>query len=133
MATAPKPVGERCKLVGLASASRRPGDVQGDSGSTAAAPTDRSTVEARAQPQRPIHWQPLYSVRNTIMVEAEQLQARTEGMLLDPVYTGKIMASLIGLAHSEIRTDERVIFIHAGSQPTRHADEQVELGEVAVG
>ena len=33
-----------------------------------------------------------------MMVEAVQMLARTEAILLDPVYTGKIMAGLIGLA-----------------------------------
>ena len=44
------------------------------------------------------YWQPKYSVPNARMVEAVQMLARTEGILLDPVYTGKIMAGLIGLA-----------------------------------
>jgi D-cysteine desulfhydrase len=44
------------------------------------------------------YWQPKYSVPNARMVEAVQMLARTEGIPLDPVYTGKIMAGLIGLA-----------------------------------
>mgnify|MGYP003693763949 CR=1 FL=1 len=40
------------------------------------------------------YWQPKYSVPNAKMVEAVQMLARTEGILLDPVYTGKIMAGL---------------------------------------
>ena len=42
------------------------------------------------------YWQPKYSVPNVRMVEAVQMLARTEGIPLDPVYTGKIMAGLIG-------------------------------------
>jgi hypothetical protein len=41
-------------------------------------------------------WQPKYSVPNAPMVEAVQMLARSEGLLLDPVYTGKAMAGLIG-------------------------------------
>ncbi|HEB53007.1 MAG TPA: D-cysteine desulfhydrase, partial [bacterium] len=44
------------------------------------------------------YWQPQYSVPNEQMVEAVRLLARTEGVLLDPVYTGKVMAGLVGMA-----------------------------------
>jgi len=74
-------------------------------------------------------WQPKYSVPNVRMVEAVQLAARTEGLLLDPVYTGKIMAGLIGLARSgELKAGERVLFLHTGGLPSLHAYENVVLG-----
>ena len=44
------------------------------------------------------YWRPKYSLPNRRMVEAVQLLARTEAILLDPVYTGKVMAGLIDLA-----------------------------------
>lgn len=76
------------------------------------------------------YWQPKYSVPNAGMVEAVQMAARTEGLLLDPVYTGKIMAGLIGLARSgELRAGERVLFLHTGGLPSLHAYERVVLGE----
>lgn len=41
--------------------------------------------------------------------------AQTEGIILDPVYTGKAMSGLIGLAQAgKIDTDRTVIFIHTG-------------------
>lgn len=65
------------------------------------------------------YWQPKYSLPNAAMVEAVQLAARTEGLLLDPVYTGKIMAGLIGLARAgEFRPGERVLFLHTGGLPS---------------
>ena len=77
------------------------------------------------------YWQPKYSVPNAGMVEAVQMLARTEGLLLDPVYTGKVMAGLIGLARAgELRADERVLFLHTGGLPSLHAYERVVLGEV---
>jgi D-cysteine desulfhydrase len=77
------------------------------------------------------YWQPKYSVPNAGMVEAVQMLARTEGLLLDPVYTGKVMAGLIGLARAgELRPDERVLFLHTGGLPSLHAYERVVLGEV---
>ena len=76
------------------------------------------------------YWQPKYSVPNARMVEAVQLLARTEGIPLDPVYTGKIMAGLIGLARGgELRADENVLFLHTGGLPSLHAYEREVLGE----
>jgi len=73
-------------------------------------------------------WQPKYSLPNADMIEAVQLAARTEGLLLDPVYTGKVMAGLMGLARSgELRPDERVLFVHTGGLPSLHVYEDVLL------
>ncbi|NML44851.1 D-cysteine desulfhydrase [Ramlibacter sp. G-1-2-2] len=75
-------------------------------------------------------WQPKYSVPNERMVEAVQMLARTEGIPLDPVYTGKIMAGLIGLAREGVfKPDENVLFLHTGGLPSLHAYEGVVLGE----
>ncbi len=74
-------------------------------------------------------WRPKYSVPNQAMVEAVQMLARTEAILLDPVYTGKIMAGLIGLARKGIfGKDENVLFIHTGGAPSLHAYEAEVLG-----
>lgn len=79
------------------------------------------------------YWQPKYSVPNARMVEAVQLAARTEGLLLDPVYTGKVMAGLIGLAREGgLRPGERVLFLHTGGLPSLHEYESVVLGTTAV-
>jgi D-cysteine desulfhydrase family pyridoxal phosphate-dependent enzyme len=52
------------------------------------------------------------------MVDAVRLVAELEGILLDPVYTGKAMAGLIGLA-AQGRFDRAraVVFIHTGGTP----------------
>jgi D-cysteine desulfhydrase len=71
------------------------------------------------------YWQPKYSIPNEAMVEAVQLLARTEAILLDPVYTGKIMAGLIGLARQGFFTPgENVLFLHTGGMPSLHAYER---------
>ncbi|MBK0393141.1 D-cysteine desulfhydrase [Ramlibacter algicola] len=76
------------------------------------------------------YWQPKYSIPNEAMVEAVQMLARTEGIPLDPVYTGKIMAGLIGLARQgELKAGENVLFLHTGGLPSLHAYEPVVLGE----
>ncbi len=68
------------------------------------------------------YWQPKYSIPNAGMVEAVQMLARTEAVLLDPVYTGKIMAGLIGLARAGHWADgERVLFLHTGGMPALFA------------
>jgi D-cysteine desulfhydrase len=67
------------------------------------------------------------------MVEAVQMLARTEGILLDPVYTGKVMAGLIGLARAgEWVAGQRVLFIHTGGMPSLFAYQDVVLGQTEV-
>ena len=58
---------------------------------------------------------PGYGVPTDSMGEAVRLLARKEGLLLDPVYTGKAMAGLLGrLRENRFDADEDVIFIHTG-------------------
>jgi D-cysteine desulfhydrase len=79
------------------------------------------------------YWRPKYSVPNKKMVEAVQMLARTEGILLDPVYTGKVMAGLIDLSRKAyFRKDEKILFLHTGGATSLHAYEQVVLGKVPV-
>jgi D-cysteine desulfhydrase len=74
------------------------------------------------------YWPPKYSVPNARMVEAVQLLARTEAILLDPVYTGKVMAGLIGMSRDgQLRRDENVLFLHTGGAPALHAYEAILL------
>ena len=48
--------------------------------------------------------------------------AQTEGILLDPVYTGKAFAGLLDLAEKgAIAPDEPVIFLHTGGLPALFA------------
>ncbi|UAK25044.1 D-cysteate sulfo-lyase [Sphingomonas nostoxanthinifaciens] len=69
---------------------------------------------------------PGYSLPTPEMVEAVRLFARTEGVLLDPVYTGKAAAGLIGLVRSgEIARDETVLFVHTGGAPALYAYQPV--------
>jgi D-cysteine desulfhydrase len=50
---------------------------------------------------------------------AIELAARTEGVFLDPTYTGKALAGLIELARDgRIRSTETVVFVHTGGTPT---------------
>jgi len=65
---------------------------------------------------------PGYSIPTPEMVEAVRLCAATEGILLDPVYTGKAMAGLIGLVREgAFAKGERVLFVHTGGAPVLFA------------
>ncbi len=65
---------------------------------------------------------PGYSLPTPEMVEAVKLMAATEGILLDPVYTGKAMAGLIGLVRqNHFKKDDNVLFVHTGGSPALYA------------
>lgn len=67
-----------------------------------------------------------YSLPTDGMVEAVQMLARTEAILLDPVYTGKAMAGLIDLVRrGRWRRGEDVLFLHTGGAPSLSAFEKV--------
>lgn len=56
-----------------------------------------------------------YGVPTPGMIEAVTLLARTEGILLDPVYSGKGMAGLIDLVrHGHFRKGQNIVFVHTG-------------------
>ncbi|NLV22206.1 MAG: D-cysteine desulfhydrase family protein [Syntrophomonadaceae bacterium] len=49
---------------------------------------------------------------------AIELLARTEGILLDPVYSGKAMAGLIDLIHKgRFQAGDNIMFLHTGGAP----------------
>lgn len=61
---------------------------------------------------------PGYGQPNDGMIEAVGLLARREGIVLDPVYTGKAMAGLIAwLRAGRFGADETVVFLHTGGAP----------------
>ena len=79
------------------------------------------------------YWQPKYSLPNARMVEAVQMLARLEAVPLDPTYTGKAMAGLIGLVRAgEFKPSDKVLFIHTGGLPSLFSSVDVVLGRQAV-
>ena len=61
---------------------------------------------------------PGYGQLNHKVVEAIDLAANCEGLLVDPVYTGKALAGLIELIRNgEFSKDQNVLFIHTGGTP----------------
>jgi D-cysteine desulfhydrase len=59
-----------------------------------------------------------YSRPTEGMIEAVKLLARTESILLDPVYTGKAMAGTIDLIKKGYFTSkQKILFLHTGGSP----------------
>ncbi len=59
-----------------------------------------------------------YGVLTREVAEAIRLVAVTEGIFLDPVYTGKAMAALIDLVQKgEFQRDGKIVFFHTGGTP----------------
>jgi L-cysteate sulfo-lyase len=65
---------------------------------------------------------PGYGIPTEATIQAIRLAAEHEGLLLDPVYTGKAMAGLIDLCRSGFFTGgQNVVFLHTGGAPALFA------------
>jgi len=65
---------------------------------------------------------PGYGIPTPEMVVAVHLVAQTEGILLDPVYTGKAMAGLIDLVDKKtFEKNSNILFVHTGGTPALFA------------
>jgi L-cysteate sulfo-lyase len=61
------------------------------------------------------HVGPGYGIPTPGMLEAVTLTARHEGLLLDPVYSGKAMAGLIAMIRDGVfRSGQNIVFVHTG-------------------
>lgn len=73
-----------------------------------------------------------YGIPAPSTLEAISLTARTEGILLDPVYSGKGMAGLIGRARQGLFTPtDNVLFLHTGGSSALFAYEDQLAGQAA--
>jgi D-cysteine desulfhydrase len=73
---------------------------------------------------------PGYSLPTPGMAEAVRLVARTEGILLDPVYTGKTMAGLIDLVRKGFfKKNHTVLFLHTGGSPALYVYQDYLLNQ----
>jgi D-cysteine desulfhydrase len=67
---------------------------------------------------------PGYGVLTEQEQEAIRLFATCEGLLLDPVYTGRAGAGMVDLIRKGFfKKDETVLFLHTGGQPALFADQ----------
>ncbi|MGK9175467.1 D-cysteine desulfhydrase [Yokenella regensburgei] len=68
------------------------------------------------------YFAPGYGAPNDEGSEAVKLLARLEGILLDPVYTGKAMAGLIdGISQKRFKDEGPILFVHTGGAPALFA------------
>lgn len=69
-----------------------------------------------------------YGVISMVEREAIYLFARMEGILLDPVYTGRAAAGMIDLIHKGFfKKEETILFWHTGGTPALFADQYREF------
>lgn len=62
--------------------------------------------------------------------DAVRLAARSQGLLLDPVYTGKALAGLVAArAAGSVRPDTRTVFMHTGGMPALFAGPYATWGQ----
>jgi len=63
-----------------------------------------------------------YSIPTDSMIEAVKMFGSLEGLILDPVYTGKIGAGLIGLVRNGyFKKTDKILFLHTGGSPALYA------------
>lgn len=68
------------------------------------------------------YFAPRYGEPNEEGMAAVKLLARLEGIMFDPVYTGKAMAGLIdGIAQNRFRREGPLLFVHTGGSPALFA------------
>ena len=77
-----------------------------------------------------------YGIMGEPELEALNLFAKNEGLLLDPVYTGRAAAGLIELIRrGDITADQKVLFWHTGGTPALFAQPYLNIlltGEIPV-
>jgi len=67
-------------------------------------------------------------------LEAITLAARTEGLVLDPIYTGKVMAGLIAASRrGGLPSEGSIVFLHTGGIPGLLANEHAQWLVEALG
>ena len=72
-----------------------------------------------------------YGVLSAEARAAIKLVAETEGIFLDPVYTGKAMAGLIDhVKRGTVGADDTVVFVHTGGMPAlfAYAEDLIDEG-----
>ncbi|MCH7925272.1 MAG: pyridoxal-phosphate dependent enzyme, partial [Planctomycetes bacterium] len=71
-----------------------------------------------------------YAMPYAAAIEAIRLLARTEGIVLDPVYTGKAFCALLdGCREGRFGRERPVVFIHTGGIFSDFAWAQILLGD----
>jgi len=103
--------------------SQRPGErierLAADTAAFAGLPSPRGRARIDSRFGLAAHTEPI--------LEAIRLAARTEALVLDPVYTGRTMAGLIAAGREgTLPVDGNVVFLHTGGSPGLLASEHAE-------
>jgi 1-aminocyclopropane-1-carboxylate deaminase/D-cysteine desulfhydrase-like pyridoxal-dependent ACC family enzyme len=73
-----------------------------------------------------------YGVPTAAGLDAIRLAGRTEGLILDPVYTSKALSALVHrVSQRAIGRDETVVFVHTGGLPITFAYAEEIMGSLA--
>ena len=129
-----KAVGFTPRIAAIAIDSSR-GELQGGVAEISGATIRRLGLKLTVTPDEVVAYDGYLGAGYAIMGEPEKeaiaLVARTEGILLDPVYTGRAMAGLIDLIRKgEFGKDETIVFWHTGGSAALFAyAEQLLEGE----
>jgi len=69
-----------------------------------------------------------YGVMSSLERDAIHLLAKSEGLFLDPVYTGRAMGGLLDLIQKGFfaKKDQRILFWHTGGTPALFADQYMD-------
>ncbi|EPL9569242.1 D-cysteine desulfhydrase [Providencia rettgeri] len=77
------------------------------------------------------YFSPAYGAPNNKGQQAIELLAKKEGILLDPVYTGKAMAGLIdNILKETIEGNQPLLFIHTGGSPALFAYSEINVASI---
>lgn len=77
------------------------------------------------------YFSPAYGAPNNKGQQAIELLAQKEGILLDPVYTGKAMAGLIdNILKETIEGNQPLLFIHTGGSPALFAYSEINVASI---
>lgn len=97
-----------------------------DTAELAGLPAPRGRVRLDTRHRLAAHTEPV--------LEAIRLAARTEGLVLEPIYTGKAMAGLIGACREgTLPPDGSVVFLHTGGGPALLASDHARWLVEALG
>lgn len=90
----------------------------------------KESVKAEELHIDPGYYLPGYEMPNQAASEAIRLLAETEGLLVDPVYTGKGFAGMLDYIRSgKVKQGETVVFWHTGGATALFAEKEI-LGDL---
>ena len=73
-----------------------------------------------------------YGIPTRAGMEALKLLGRTEGLILDPVYTAKAMSGLVHhIQRGDFRAEDTAVFIHTGGLPITYAYAPEIIGDLS--